>query len=468
MQTIAIQYIKNNEECQKRNRTLYHIIKAVLALMLGFVLLLFNDTHASAKELTANISGKGSSITVTSKDGSPIGSIYVKWNKAVKPYELITDTETLSCGEYGFLHEFIALDNPSTAVTFSLPAEDPMGIYSLRIFTDNDVPADVQIWQPPCERADILLVSAHSDDEILFMGGIIPTYVPQGARVQVAYMTGFWSTTPVREHEKLDGLWTDGLRTYPVCGNFKDVYVETLADAEKKYDLDELTSFVKDCLERFEPQVVVTHDFNGEYGHGFHQITAKAVANALEESSYQVPKAYFHLYPENKLHMDLRVPIDSMGGKTALDVAKDAYLQHQSQQWCWFYVSDTYKYSVADFGLYRSTVGEDETGSMLDHLVLRAEQERIAEEERREKERLEQERLEQEQAQALEKAKLEEFDRQAAALQREAEEKALKASEELLRMEKELRAARTRTAVIIAGGIVLLLLLAGFVLLRRK
>ncbi len=444
------------------------LIRGLLGLLTATLLLLLPCSYAQAKELTPQTSGKGSTLTVTAKDGSPIGAVYVKWNKEVKPYTLITDSEELPCGENGFLHEFIALDNPTASLTFSLPSDNPMGIYQIRIFTDNDVPADVQIWEPPCERPDILLVSAHADDEILFMGGIIPTYVPQGARVQVAYMTEFWSTTPVREHEKLDGLWTDGLRTYPVCGNFKDVYVETLADAEKKYDLDELTSFVKDCLERFEPQVVVTHDFNGEYGHGFHQITAKAVANALEESSYQVPKAYFHLYPENKLHMDLRVPIDSMGGKTALDVAKDAYLQHQSQQWCWFYVSDTYKYSVADFGLYRSTVGEDETGSMLDHLVLRAEQERIAEEERREKERLEQERLEQEQAQALEKAKLEEFDRQAAALQREAEEKALKASEELLRMEKELRAARTRTAVIIAGGIVLLLLLAGFVLLRRK
>lgn len=459
--------IKSSPVILKGN-AMNRLIRGLLGLLTATLLLLLPCSYAQAKELTPQTSGKGSTLTVTAKDGSLIGAVYVKWNKEVKPYTLITDSEELPCGENGFLHEFIALDNPTASLTFSLPSDNPMGIYQIRIFTDNDVPADVQIWEPPCERPDILLVSAHADDEILFMGGIIPTYVPQGARVQVAYMTEFWSTTPVREHEKLDGLWTDGLRTYPVCGNFKDVYVETLADAEKKYDLDELTSFVKDCLERFEPQVVVTHDFNGEYGHGFHQITAKAVANALEESSYQVPKAYFHLYPENKLHMDLRVPIDSMGGKTALDVAKDAYLQHQSQQWCWFYVSDTYKYSVADFGLYRSTVGEDETGSMLDHLVLRAEQERIAEEERREKERLEQERLEQEQAQALEKAKLEEFDRQAAALQREAEEKALKASEELLRMEKELRAARTRTAVIIAGGIVLLLLLAGFVLLRRK
>ena len=458
MPTTLSQFVNNNRERQKRYLTISRKIKTGLALLLGFGFLLFSDTHANAKELSANISGKGSSITVTSKDGSPIGSIYVKWNKSVKPYELITDSETLSCGEYGFLHEFIALDNPSTAVTFSLPAEDPMGIYSLRIFTDNNVPADVQIWQPPCERADILLVSAHSDDEILFMGGIIPTYgAQQGARVQVAYMTEFWTTTPVREHEKLDGLWEDGLRYYPVCGNFKDVYSENLADAEKKYDLDAMTSYVAEIIDLFQPQVVVTHDFNGEYGHGFHMLTAKAVAAALETAAFDVPKAYFHLYPENMIHMELNVPLPSMGDRTALDVAKSAYLQHKSQQWCWFYVSDTYKYSCADFGLYKTTVGVDEEPSMLDHIVLYAEQERL-EEERLEALRLEEERLEKERQEQAVQAKVAAIRSDIERQQKEAEDSLLSASRELEQIEQDLKAARNRTAILMIGCCILLLL----------
>ena len=444
------------------------IHRALFSLCMIISCILLFSRPVLADELKAQTSGKGSQITVTAKDGSPIGAIYVKWNKAVSPYTLITDTEKLSCGTYGFLHEFIALDNPSQSVTFSLPEENPMGIYEIRLFSDNNVPEDVQVWEPVCERPDILLISSHSDDEILFMGGIIPTYVPQGARVQVAYMTEFWSTTPVREHEKLDGLWTDGLRTYPICGNFKDVYVDDLADAEKRYDLDALTAFVVECIDRFEPQIVVTHDFKGEYGHGFHQITAKAVAQALEQASYDVPKAYFHLYPENKIRMDLNVPIDAMGGKTALEIAKAAYLQHKSQQWCWFYVSDTYKYSCAEFGLYKTTVGPDENNSMLEHLVLRAEQERIAEEERLEKERLEQERLEKEQAEAAEKEKLAKIDEQLAQFQKEAEDNALKAAAELAQAEKELQAARRRTGVLMICGVALLLLLAAFLIITQK
>ncbi|MBP5753594.1 MAG: hypothetical protein J6W60_12190, partial [Treponema sp.] len=152
----------------------------------------------------------------------------------------------------------------------------------------------------------------------------------------------------------------------------------------------------------------------------------------------------------------------------ALEIAKDAYLQHKSQQWCWFYVSDTYKYSVADFGLYKTTVGVDENNSMLEHLVLRAEQERIAEEERLEQERLEKERLEKEQAEAAEKEKLAKIDEQLAAFQKEAEDNALKASEELAQAEQELQSARLRTTIIVVIGVILLFILSTFLIITLK
>lgn len=452
-----------------------HILSKIAFFIFSilFMILCFPLRDVRADELKALTSKGKNSITVTSKDGSPIGAVYVKWDKPVSPYELITDTETLSCGELGFLHEFIALDNPSKTLTFSLPADNPMGIYGIRIFTDNQVPDDVQIWQPPCERADILMISAHSDDEILFMGGIIPTYAAeQGARVQVAYMTEFWSSAPVREHEKLDGLWTDGLRTYPVCGNFKDIYTENLADAEKKYDIDAMADYVAGIIDEFEPQVVVTHDFDGEYGHGFHQLTARAVKNALEQADFQVTKAYFHLYSENKIHMELNTPLSSMGGKTALEVAKAAYLQHKSQQWCWFYVSDTYKYSCADFGLYRTSVGVDENNSMLEHLVPYAEQERLEQErleaERLEAQRLEQERLEQER---LLQQKIAEIQASLDEEQKEAQDNVLAASNELQHIESELlRAKKTSLIVLSSCGVLLFLCLLylGIRLFKRQ
>ena len=44
-------------------------------------------------------------------------------------------------------------------------------------------------WQPSCEKADLLLIVAHPDDELLWFGGALPTYAGErGMAVQVMYM----------------------------------------------------------------------------------------------------------------------------------------------------------------------------------------------------------------------------------------------------------------------------------------
>ena len=143
-----------------------------------------------------------------------------------------------------------------------------------------------------------------------------------------------------------------------------------------------LIEFITEQIRRFKPQVIVTHDFNGEYGHGYHRLTADAVKNAIDAApdsgkytnsaekygTWDTPKAYFHLYQENRISLNLREPIEAMDGMTAVEVATAAYKRHVSQQWCWFYVSDDYQYSCAEFGLYRTLVGADTENNMLENI----------------------------------------------------------------------------------------------------
>ena len=293
-----------------------------------------------------------------------------------------------------------------------MPSDTSRRISDIRIFGEGELPSDVQVWNPPVANADIMLVATHADDDILFFGGIIPTYTyTYDATIQVIYMTEFWTSAKIREHEKLDGLWCAGLKNYPVSGNFKDLYSKDLATAESQYDFNAMTDFVTEQIRRFKPQVIVTHDFNGEYGHGGHMITAKAVTTAVEAATdencfpssaaaygtWDTPKTYVHLYKENTIRLDLRVPIPEMGNKTALEIASEAYKQHVSQQWCWFYVSDEYEYSCADFGLYRTTVGVDTENNLLQNIkTYKAQAEELESIIAAEQESLEQERLEQE------------------------------------------------------------------------
>ena len=326
-----------------------------------------------------------------------------------------------------------------------------------------------------------MLVPAHADDEILFLGGIIPTYGVVGEMdIQVVYMAEFWSSAKIREHEKLDGLWEAGLKNYPVCGNFKDLYSKTIEEAQSQYSFDAMTEFVTAQIRRFQPQVIVTHDQKGEYGHGFHMLTSLAVTTAVEYAgdenrypdsasaygTWDTPKTYLHLYEENKIRLDLRQPIDAMGGRTALEVAADAYKKHVSQQWCWFYVSDDYQYSCADFGLYRTTVGADTTG---DDLFENLKTYKLQQQEKEEAQRQAEAQAALERQRREEEARRLEAERESAK-QREQEQAAQEALrqqlEELGRQQKELSAHRSLVLGILLSVIVILASLLTFGILR--
>lgn len=330
-------------------------------------------------------------LTITSDE--TLYGLYIIWGAPSDAWTLSYDGKTVECGQNGFLHEYIEIPEGTDSCTITLSKSEV--ICDIRGFSAGTLPDDVQVWQPVCDTADIIAFSTHADDEILFLGGVLATYGgEQQLNVQVVYMTQYWNGLKIREHEKLDGLWASGIRNYPVNGTFDDLYAETLEGAERIYSYDEVLSFVTEQLRRFKPLVCVTQDLNGEYGHGGHMLLSKAVCEAVENShdstfmpdsaqdygTWDVSKTYLHLYPENKLTLDLRMPLSKMGGMTALEAASAAYKKHVSQQWCWFYVSDDYEYSCADFGLYRTTVGPDTGNDMLENITTYEEQAQIARE----------------------------------------------------------------------------------------
>lgn len=156
--------------------------------------------------------------------------------------------------------------------------------------------------------------------------------------------------------------------------------------AMSQYNYDDVLSYVTGCIRCFKPLVAVTQDLNGEYGHGGHMLFAKAVYDAIDISSdnnsypesatlygtWDVLKTYFHLYQDNQISLNLSVPLANMGGRTAIQVAQDAYEKHISQHKWDFAITDSGNattgsaaYSCSTFGLYRSLVGSDTSNDML-------------------------------------------------------------------------------------------------------
>ncbi len=330
--------------------------------------------------------------TVTVRSERPVAGLYIQWDGSVKEWTLTYDGKNATFGKNGFLHEYVEIPGGAKECTINIPATTR--ICEIYAFSEGELPDWVQRWEKPLDRADLLVFSTHADDEVLFFGGAITLYCALGYKTQVVYMCNYWNGEKTREHEKLDGLWTMGVRNYPVNMDFDDHYAESLEYAKTIYNYEKLTAAVAENIRRFKPQVIVSHDINGEYGHGGHIILCAALREAVEKTAdaaawkessdkygtWDVPKTYLHLYGENKLRLDLRQSMDVLNGLTPLEVEKNAYLKHESQQWTWFYVDDEYQYSCADFGLYRTTVGNDSgKNDMMENIVSYEEQQRTPE-----------------------------------------------------------------------------------------
>ena len=306
--------------------------------------------------------------------GFKLAGVYAIWDGIPGEWSIETGGAVIGCGQYGFIHEYTGFPSPVTALTLHIPAGSIL--CDLVFYTEGVLPASVQVWLPPWEQADLLLFPTHGDDEHLFFGGIMPYYGGElGYRVQVAYMTDHAFTEMYRVHEQLDGLWTVGIRAYPVFGGFIDRYSKTYDAAAEMYGEDNVERWQVEMIRRFRPYVIVGHDFEGEYGHGAHRLNGsmlkKSVPDAADPAKYpdsaekygiwDTQKFYSHLYDrDNGVIIEWgNISLTNFGGISALEMAKKGYLCHKSQQYTSFRVMTDGYGDCRQFGLYRSTVGVD-------------------------------------------------------------------------------------------------------------
>lgn len=318
----------------------------------------------------------------------PFAALYLYWNKTPPIYTVEGEDFSVAGGLYGILHEYLPLEKPVTSADIVLNGLAPL--YELKAYSEGEVPADVQIWEPPCLKADIMVFAAHADDDVIFFGGIMANAVDRGLNVQVCYLVDHSLPGGVqyadRNHELLNSLWEMGIRHYPVVGPFPDYYVLSLWEAQSDFGELAVTEYMVGLIRRFRPSVVVSHDREGEYGHGAHALCAlcmeQAVPLAADPNAYpasagaygvwDTPKFYLHFAEENPIRIDVETPLASFGGRTAFQVATDAMQYHLSQlQYAHrptLTSEDFPRYDCRVFGLVRSTVGIDTGNDIMEHI----------------------------------------------------------------------------------------------------
>ena len=165
-------------------------------------------------------------ITVSSKD--PIYGLYLCFQKMPEHYQVQREKsggewETLYEGDTRFHHMYYPIDGyKHLRVYVPDKGKTTMGFNEIFAFGEGEIPDWVQQWKPVPEKTEMLFLATHPDDDILFLGSVIAWYgIEKQRNITVAYLT---KSNTTRRSEALNGLWELGIRTYPVFGEFRDVY----------------------------------------------------------------------------------------------------------------------------------------------------------------------------------------------------------------------------------------------------
>ena len=270
-------------------------------------------------------------------------------------------------------------------------SKERIRVSELRLYGEGEKPADVQDWQT-IGKCDIMLLSGHPDDEILWFAGFLPTYAgDRGYRVQLAVMA---PTGGERKLELLHAIWHCGVTAYPEFIGLVDKNGKTV---EGQYTAwkgkNRVQGLVTEVIRKHQPEVMLTHGENGEYGHGAHRTACAAAKDCVKHAAkanrfpktaklygtWQVKKLYLHEYKKNVIPCDWNQPLKAFGGKTGYEVASEAFKFHRSQiRRNWDLEPDGkvhnnggyLEHDNSLFGLFFTTVGQDTgIGDFMEHIT---------------------------------------------------------------------------------------------------
>lgn len=307
--------------------------------------------------------------------------------------ECVTITQTDDSGQVTkrqkyapeILDELIEFEEGTTTVT--IYANAPLNLTTLHIYSGGILPDGCHPWLPTPGKLDFLMVATHPDDDIFFLGGIMPIYGGErGYTGTAVYMT---TQTRRRCSEAMNGLWAMGGRSNPLFAGFADIGEGKLDNYNSKLFLyEDMVLYLVRQFRSLRPEVVITQDLDGEYGHFQHKAVVKAVleaaylcniprfdaASTQQYGTFQIKKVYVHLYEKNPLVLDMDAPLASFGGLNAYEVDRLAFACHLSQKGSRFQqnIGKDNAVSAKRFGLAYTTVGLDTPGEndMFEHIDL--------------------------------------------------------------------------------------------------
>lgn len=140
----------------------------------------------------------------------------------------------------------------------------------------------------------ILVISAHPDDETLFSGGTVARYAQQGHTVFILETTrgegGEVGEPPLTTRENLAAVREQEVREAVRILGARDIFFLPYIDPYMEINgiarridvpLADFAAAIDKYVRKIEPDLIITHGSNGEYGHPQHIYTHRATRLAL-------------------------------------------------------------------------------------------------------------------------------------------------------------------------------------------
>ncbi|WP_219504182.1 PIG-L family deacetylase [Nonomuraea ceibae] len=138
----------------------------------------------------------------------------------------------------------------------------------------------------------VLGVHAHPDDEAIWTGGTLARFAAEGARTAVVTCTGAPGTVRAGELERSLEILGAGEPRLLGYGDARDAGAAPDAPRFVDVPLDEAVGRLVAHIREFRPDVVLTYDGYGSYGHPDHVHAHRVTLAAVEAAGYN------QLFPE--------------------------------------------------------------------------------------------------------------------------------------------------------------------------
>ena len=147
----------------------------------------------------------------------------------------------------------------------------------------------------------VLVIFPHADDEAITCGGSLHHFAAGGSAVTLVLLTkGERGTPDATLNVSLKDIRTREAQTVTAILGISRFIQEDFGDGELHDKRQELTTFIDTLIEQEKPDLLITYDLAGFYGHADH-IACSEIITELKKTRFQEVPLWYVTFPKRVL-----------------------------------------------------------------------------------------------------------------------------------------------------------------------